>query len=283
MGDLPSMPFYVDDFEAHTAHLSLEEDGAYNRLLRLCWRSPGCSVPYDPAWLARKLRISQADYERVAAPVIAEFFTIAKGRMWQKRQRQEHAYVSTLIERRKAAGSKGGVARALKRKDIDPSKTKDLPLAKRKQNVAPIPTSKPTPTYEEKSGADAPSDLLGNLSLPSSPDLAAVAVKMWNDLAGKHGLAKVQQVTDRRRSSLKARLKEFGGLEGWAAALEKVEASPFLLGQKTDFRADFDFLLQQKSFTKLMEGGYSGGGGGGDRPRPGSPAMAHLRRMQSDH
>jgi hypothetical protein len=131
-------------------------------------------------------------------------------------------------------------------------------------------------THNAGAGAQ---DLLGNLALPSKADLAEAAVSMWNDLASKHGLAKVQAVTARRKSALAARLKECGGLEGWGVALEKVEQSPFLLGQKTDFRADFDFVLQQKSFTKLMEGAYAGGAGPAPRS---SAAMDHLRRMASD-
>ena len=42
--------------------------------------------------------------------------------------------------------------------------------------------------------------------------------------------------------------------------MELVEGSPFLRGEKGDWRADFDFVLQEKSFTKLMEGGYSSNG-----------------------
>lgn len=33
---LPYFPLYVDDYEADTPHLTLEEDGAFSRLLRLC-------------------------------------------------------------------------------------------------------------------------------------------------------------------------------------------------------------------------------------------------------
>ena len=35
MSQLPYFPLYPTDFEADTSHLTLEEDGAYNRLLRL--------------------------------------------------------------------------------------------------------------------------------------------------------------------------------------------------------------------------------------------------------
>ena len=86
---LPYFPFYPSDFEAKTSHLSLEEDGAYNRLLRLMWMTPGCSLPDDPVWIARRLRVDAATYDRVVAPVIAEFF---------KRARKRRVWTSPLIE-----------------------------------------------------------------------------------------------------------------------------------------------------------------------------------------
>jgi uncharacterized protein YdaU (DUF1376 family) len=51
---LPYFPMYPSDFEAKTSHLTLLEDGAYNRLLRLCWMTPGCSIPADEAWIMRR-------------------------------------------------------------------------------------------------------------------------------------------------------------------------------------------------------------------------------------
>jgi len=83
------------------------------------------------------------------------------------------------------------------------------------------------------------------------------AVDAWNILATEFDLSKCQKITDTRRSKLKARLKDVGGLSGWECALEKVRGSPFLLGENDRaWTADIDFMLQEKSFTKLMEGGY---------------------------
>jgi len=103
---------------------------------------------------------------------------------------------------------------------------------------------------------------------PSGPNAEERAVELWNLLADRHDLAKVQRLTDKRLRALKARLAECGGIEGWKAALARVAESPFLLGMEKDWRADFDFLLQQSSFTKLMEGGYA---------RKGKPAAAEDR------
>ena len=146
MSDLPSMPLFVDDFEAHTNHLTLEEDGAYNRLLRLCWRQSECSVPDDRAWIMRRMRCDAATYDRLVQPIIEEFFTRSDGRIWQKRQRREHAYVLNKIDARKQAGSKGGKAKALKTKKTDASKTTNLPEQNSSKTLAPTLTLTPTPT-----------------------------------------------------------------------------------------------------------------------------------------
>jgi len=97
-------------------------------------------------------------------------------------------------------------------------------------------------------------------------DLAVLeaCVRSWNDLAGRCNLAQVQVLTDARKSSLRARLKEAGGIAGFEAALAKVEASPFLLGQSgKDWKADFDFVVAKSKFTKILEGGYDRNASGG--------------------
>lgn len=157
----------------------------------------------------------------------------------------------------------------------------------------PPPTASPLPPpvtvavavgveveVEGKSGASAPGapaepsddesdDLTPIPALDKSPEGAAV--RAWNAMAERAGLAQVQRLTNTRRVKLRKRLEECGGLEGWKTALAKVDGSQFLLGKGTkngrDWRADFDFLLQQKSFTKLMEGAYDG-------PNPPNPSAA---------
>lgn len=118
---LPYIPLYVDDYEAATAHLTIEEDGAYNRLLRLCWRTPGCSVPDDPKWIMRRMRVSADDYYRVVEPLIDEFFTRGMGRVFSARLQREMDKSKALHDARSAAGRKGNEKRW-----HDPQKTKPL-------------------------------------------------------------------------------------------------------------------------------------------------------------
>lgn len=153
MSTHPYIPLYVDDYDAATAHLSIEEDGAYSRLLRLCWRTQGCSLPNDPTWIARKIRLSPEEYDRIAKPVIDEFFRLTRGRLVQKRLRDEYDDISRKKSARKSAGKKGGAAKALKIKENEPSNASDLPADMR---AFPYPEPNPEPEEAKASLAGSP-------------------------------------------------------------------------------------------------------------------------------
>lgn len=133
MADLPSLPLFVADYEAATAHLSLEEDGAYSRLLRLCWMTPGCSIPDDDAWIRRRMRVDQDAYDRVVRPIIDEFFSCENGRIFQRRLMKEFKYASRISTERKKAGKKGAENKWRKNNKKTDGKAMDLPVANRWQ------------------------------------------------------------------------------------------------------------------------------------------------------
>ena len=96
----------------------------------------------------------------------------------------------------------------------------------------------------------------GSLSL-DMPDDTKTAFDMFNELADEIGLPVAKVLSKKRKASLKARLAEAGGIEGWRSAMDKVRASPLCTGNNNrGWVADLDFILQQSSFTKLMEGSY---------------------------
>lgn len=111
---LPYFPMFPSDFEAKTSHLTMAEDGAYNRLLRICWMTPGCSMPDDEAWIMRRARaFTEADKEAVRS-VLAEFFKAENGRLSNARLTKEWLAANEAHDKRKTAGAKGGKAKALK-------------------------------------------------------------------------------------------------------------------------------------------------------------------------
>jgi len=258
MSTHPFIPLYVDDFEAATAHLSLEEDGVYNRLMRLCWRTPGCSIPADEVWIARKIRLSPEDFDRIARPVLSEFFGMSRGRYFQKRLREEYDDISRKISARKEAGKRGGSAKAAKTKGNSSSNAMILLQDTR---AFPEPEPKPDP-YKEPPMVPQGTPTLSLLpEEPSRPDEVQTAFDLWNETATMCGLAKAIDLDDRRRAAIRKRLKQ-SGLTGWKAALDAVRASAFCLGQvkaqegRKPFKATLDFVCQASSFQKLREGFY---------------------------
>lgn len=116
MTSIPYFPMYPADFEADTSHLTLEEDGAYNRLLRLMWMTPGCSLPDDAAWITRRMRITADDFARVVSPLIAEFFRREEGRVFSPRLMREWVKASETCKKRSEAGKRGGRPKAIENK-----------------------------------------------------------------------------------------------------------------------------------------------------------------------
>lgn len=80
--------------------------------------------------------------------------------------------------------------------------------------------------------------------------------RMWNRAAQEMGLPKVREMTEARQKRALTMIRKYGR-EGFVEAISAIERSTFLRGQtEQQFKADLDFLLQQKSFTRLIEGFY---------------------------
>lgn len=147
------------------------EDGAYNRLLRLCWRSPGCKLPNDDAWIMRKMRAKSDDECGAVRAVLAEFFTTGRGKIWSKRLLEVHLQKSVAHSNKVEAGKKGAAAKALKINKTEPSTAKaDLkqpepePEPERKK-IGGGSASAREPTFREQilevAGADPTTGLTG--------------------------------------------------------------------------------------------------------------------------
>lgn len=88
---------WTDAWIADTCHLTPAERGMYMDLLILMWRTPGCSVPNDDAWLARHLRISLEETCNHLRPLIKEFCRCNEGRITQKRLLSEYHRATVKI------------------------------------------------------------------------------------------------------------------------------------------------------------------------------------------
>lgn len=79
----------------------------------------------------------------------------------------------------------------------------------------------------------------------------------WNAMAEPAGLPTCQTMSRQRKAALRSRLSEFGEAN-LRKAIAAVGASPFCRGENDrGWRAGPDFVLQEKSLTKLIEGQFS--------------------------
>jgi hypothetical protein len=107
---------------------------------------------------------------------------------------------------------------------------------------------KPSMNHQEPSNMSASAD---------APLTIEEVVGDWNELATELGLPIVRKITPERRKAFKARLRTYRDLADWRRAFIHIRNTPFLRGENRDgWTADFDFLLQAKSFTKLTEEAY---------------------------
>ena len=83
-------------------------------------------------------------------------------------------------------------------------------------------------------------------------------VETWNRICGPT-MGTVQFVSDVRRKALLARMMEFfeNDPAKWEAYCRKMSRSRFLTGEKTDFRASFDWSLAPRNVPKVLEGQYN--------------------------
>lgn len=86
--------------------------------------------------------------------------------------------------------------------------------------------------------------------------LTREALEAYSAMAGVAGLAVPRVVTSGRRARLQAVIREHG-LPAFLEAVAKVGASSFCRGEnERGWKADLDFILQAKSFPKILEGHY---------------------------
>lgn len=105
----PAFQFYARDFLVATATMSLEETGAYIRLLSQAWDEGG--IPADPERRARLLGITRAEHDRIWEAIAAKWKPAKGGRLVNPRLETERKKQA----RHRAQARKAGQASARSR------------------------------------------------------------------------------------------------------------------------------------------------------------------------
>lgn len=141
------MPFHIDAFKAKTLHCSFMERWAYMALLTCYWRNQA-PLPDDEKRLIRMAELSPDEWESVR-DIVLEFFVKKDGKLHQSRMDEEIQKAQWIIEKRRAAGRKGGTASGKARsKYNEPDEGES---SKRKANASSI--AKQTPSKDEASAS----------------------------------------------------------------------------------------------------------------------------------
>jgi len=255
MDRLFRIDFYPQDWLIGTSMLDAEECGVYIQICALIYARKG-PIKNDPEDISRKLkncsiRKTRAIIERLEKKGKIHFhgdFILQKTAERELNSKRTHLELS----------AKGGRNKAEKEREL--KENKDLSSSGNENSVSSStasPTASPTDIkyYSDKSELSESQFSLDHP--PEQKDPIQEAVEIYNQAAKNLGLSICQKISNLRKSKLKLRLKDCGGIEGWKIAIEELSKSKFLIGQNDHgWKASFDFILQEESFIKLMEGTY---------------------------
>ena len=233
---IPYFDFYPSDFMHGVRGLSAQEVGVYTMMLCRIYEENG-PVEFHVMRLSTYCGMRESTFVKTVEKLIElGKLQLVEGKITNHRAEAE---ISSRANKLKN-NSKAGKASAEKRQQ--------------KQRLAS--TDAQQPFNHTDTDTDNTSSLRSDVSeRAKKQDHVSEALKAYSDLASRCGLPAVRVLNDARKRKLASLLKAHG-LPVWLEALAKVEASDFCLGRKGDFRADLDFLLQQQSFTRLLEGRY---------------------------
>lgn len=98
-------------------------------------------------------------------------------------------------------------------------------------------------------------------------------VDLYNSICVSY--PKVQKISERRKTAIKARLKDYT-IDEFKKAFTNAENSDFLRGKNNrGWRADFDWLMNENNLAKTLEGNYDnkGGNNNGGNQQPEQPKV----------
>ena len=243
------MPFYVGDYLSATGRLTTEQHGAYLLILLDYWKNG--PPPNDDGVLAALARLSPLAWKK-AKPALLAFFEVKDGLLIQKRVEKERGKAAEISAERSEAGKAGAAKRWRNGKQKDGkviANAIDLPLANGQQNDAPSPSQ----------GSNEPiasTNVDVSVGTDPPPLTKAEVLEAWQDRMVPLGFPRIAKMNPQRERHLRARLKDCT-IEEWQRAMDALARSKFCQGENDrGWWADFDFLLDPKKFTKLLEGAY---------------------------
>lgn len=267
---VPWFKFYPADFMNGVRGLTATEVGLYQMLLCRIYEENG-PVEFHTLRLSTYCGMREATFKKTVARLIdLGKLTVKDGALMNARAAAEISNRARDLEN----NSKAGKASAKKRQQKQQQNATDDERAfnhtdtdtdtEKKERAKALLSSGDDERPAGPTPEETQTEIEAKRRAAAEAEEIASAVSDYNVAATASGWPTVQKLTTARKAALRARLKDAGGIEGWRIALSKARASPHCNGQNDrGWTASFDFLTQQSSFAKLMEGNYD--------PRPTNP------------
>jgi len=259
MNNPPAFQFYPKDFlaDANVQAMTLEETGAYIRLLCACWIEDG--IPTETAQKMVDLWLVNGSTK--GEPTVNLWSKIKhcfyeKDDKWRnKRLDEERKKQIVWSEKSRRGGLKSGESKRLRKggytkgkPKVNQTRTKGKPKAN--SSVFSLQSSSSKSIEDSRESSVEKTNHVG----ANTDNIKS----LWNEFAAEHNLASITKVDPKseRGRHLAARMAE----KDWdfPKLLEAVSLSPFLLGKKgkEPFFVTFDWLLWPGNYQRTMEGNY---------------------------
>jgi len=278
---------HIGDYITKTIHLSLEQHGAYRRMMDIYYSTEE-PLPLDVDLICRKIP-THTESEKSAV-----IYILSQHEFFEKRDdgyHNEHCdAVIRLWKRNRDNGKFGGRPLKKERGEENPEKTQKKPKQEPKQEPKVKPNSKPRrnppntqypiPNTQEREDIVSPDgdtrprpleeDGDAGFSLSKKPKVPYDDIKKaYHEICV--ALPRCKTLSDKRKRMLDAAWRTAGkDMSTIREALTKAQASPFLRGERNkpdsknpNFRADFEFVFTEKNFSNILDGRYDDNGNAG--------------------
>lgn len=239
--------FNIKDWTRDTAHLSVEEEGVYRRLLDHYYETES-PIPLETQPLIRRLRL--AGHEKAFEIVLSEFFVLETDGYHQSNCDKNIAAYHAKAETNRANGKRGG----------RPLEPKENPVGSQEKATGNL-NHKPLTTNQELED-QKPCD-----QQAESPKASRVDYQSITDAFAEHlpSFPQPRDMTEKRKKAIRSivsRGKGYADPDFFARFFSHVSKSDFLMGRgpKPWHGCGFDWLLKPENFQKIIEGNYHGEG-----------------------
>ena len=240
-------PWYPALYRADTLDLTVEQDGAYRRLIDH-YMETRLPLPNNEVALSRIVGMSINDFRTIAEQVLCKF-NENDGELHNKRcdielnrqdslSRKRSQVAKAAHEKRNKTKGKGAIAKQTQSNSTDTGQDK---------------------TRQRREGAE--------LDLKETPILKA-CTKIWNTVLGDSLHMINGKMSSGREKSLMARMDDTfkHDPENWREYLERIKRSDFLMGrteksgEHRNWSPNFNWVLKPSNCEKIQEGQFDNRG-----------------------